>query len=180
MARIDITMGDISRQEVDILVSSASPDLDGTAGVERALQLRGGASILDEYKAMRRSRLADGRPPSGLTVTSAGRLRAKWVIHVTAPEADGYDVAERLLRCYRDALRCAEVLQARSVALPAVGAGGAGIPVETVASSAIKAARERAFPFRVAFVLFNHETFRAFIDAFTGTVGTNECTSLKG
>ena len=97
--------------------------------------------------------------------TTAGRLRARWVIHTVGPVyAKSEDRSDLLASCYRESLRVADQLGARSVAFPAISAGVYGWPLEDAARIAVATVRDAATNVsEVKFVLRGQlalETFR--------------------
>lgn len=90
--------------------------------------------------------LADcvARYPDGLRTgeagwTTAGELPASYVIHVVGPNHNAGQRDPALLEsCYRNALRIADELRVRTLALPAVSAGIYGWPARSAAEIAIR------------------------------------------
>ena len=74
--------------------------------------------------------------------TTAGRLPARYVIHVVGPN---YRIGERdralLVSCYANALRVADELQIRSIAFPLVSAGIFGWPKHDAVRAAVDTIR---------------------------------------
>jgi len=97
--------------------------------------------------------------------TTAGNLDARWVIHTVGPVyRASEDRSATLASCYRESLRVADELGARSVAFPAVSAGVYGWPMDDAARVAIRAVRSAA-PTSVelvTFVLFSEDAMAAF------------------
>ena len=96
-----------------------------------------------------------------------GTLSAQWVIHVVGPVyAENADRSDLLSSCYREALRCADEIGARTVAFPAVSAGVYGWPLDDAARIAVTTVCST--PTRVEearFVLFNQQAYDAFAAA---------------
>jgi O-acetyl-ADP-ribose deacetylase len=166
--RITVKRGDISEQQVDAVVNAANTSLLGGGGVDGAIHRRGGRSILAECQELRRNSLPGGLPTGQAVATAAGDLPARWVIHVVGPVYSSREDRSALLAsCYREALRVADSLPARSVAFPAVSAGIYGWPVDDAARIAVETVR--CTPSRVLearFVLFTDEAY----DAFRGAI----------
>jgi O-acetyl-ADP-ribose deacetylase len=139
---IVLVRGDITGQDVDVVVNAANPSLLGGGGVDGAIHRRGGPSILAECRSLRAERYRDGLPAGQAVATTAGRLPARWVVHTVGPV---YSLREDrsgvLASCYTESLRVAESLGARSVAFPAVSAGAYGWPAQDAARIAVEAVR---------------------------------------
>ncbi|AUY54372.1 O-acetyl-ADP-ribose deacetylase [Streptomyces sp. CB01881] len=170
MTRITLIEGDITEQQVDAVVNAANSSLLGGGGVDGAIHRRGGPQILEECRRLRASHWGRGLPTGQAVATTAGRLPARWVVHTVGPVylEEEYDVrAEQLASCYRESLRVAAELGARTVAFPAVSAGVFGWPLEdaarialgTVAAEVPGVARELE---EVRFVLFGVEAYGMF------------------
>jgi len=163
--------GDITEQAVDAVVNAANSSLLGGGGVDGAIHARGGPEILAACRELRSSSLPDGLPAGRAVATTAGRLPARWVIHTVGPvHSRSEDRSDVLASAYRESLRVAEELGARSVAFPAVSAGAYGWPVDDAARIAVETVRAHD-PVSVAevrFVLFGRATYGAFAAALAG------------
>jgi O-acetyl-ADP-ribose deacetylase (regulator of RNase III) len=163
--------GDITEADVDVIVNAANPGLLGGGGVDGAIHAAGGPAILDECRAVK-ARLPEGRLPRGQAVaTTAGRLPARWVVHTAGPIwSASQDRSEVLRSCYRESLRVADELGARSVAFPAISAGIYGWPMEDAARQAVAGVRSLSPDHvrEVRFVLFDDAALAAFEAALSG------------
>jgi O-acetyl-ADP-ribose deacetylase (regulator of RNase III) len=164
VTRIELVQGDITTQEVDAVVNAANSSLLGGGGVDGAIHRAGGPAILAECKELRATRYPDGLPTGQAVATTAGNLPARWVIHTVGPVyAKKEDRSHLLASAYRESLRVADELGARSVAFPAVSAGIYGWPLADAARIAVTTVREADTQVEVArFVLFSAEILRAF------------------
>lgn len=154
--------GDITEQDVDAVVNAANSGLLGGGGVDGAILRAGGQRQLDARRELR-DRI--GSLPTGEAVaTEAGDMQARWVIHVVGPVwRPNEDRAHLLASCYREALRIADELGARTIAFPAVSAGIYGWPLASAADIAVQTVRSVETSIeQVRFVLFNDETYREF------------------
>ena len=162
---IEVVEGDITRQDVDAVVNAANNRMRGGGGVDGAIHRAGGPEILAECRAVK-ERLPDGRLPRGHAVaTTAGRLPARWVVHTAGPIwSASEDRSEVLRSCYRESLRVADGLGARTVAFPAISAGVYGWPVDDAARQAVAGVREVSpeHVVQVQFVLFDDRALEAF------------------
>lgn len=157
---IEVVRGDIAQVEADAVVNAANDRLWMGAGVAGALKRAGGDEI--ESEAMAKGPIAVG----DAVATSAGRLRARWVIHAAAMGQDLRTDADKIRRATASALRVADDVGARSIAFPALGTGVGGFPVDECAELMIAAVRAHLAAGsrveRVLFVLRGDDAYRAF------------------
>jgi O-acetyl-ADP-ribose deacetylase len=167
MPRIQLVDGDITEQHADAIVNAANATLLGGGGVDGAIHRRGGETILDACRELRRERYPDGLPVGEAVATTAGDLPARWVIHTVGPiYRRERDPASRLARCHLACLRVADELGAATVAFPAISTGAYGYPVREAAAVAIDAVRDAETKVdEVRFVLLGREAYRAFDEA---------------
>ncbi|AJE43216.1 MULTISPECIES: O-acetyl-ADP-ribose deacetylase [Streptomyces] len=164
MTTIVLVQGDITRQSADAIVNAANSSLLGGGGVDGAIHRHGGPAILDECRRLRASHYGKGLPTGRAVATTAGELDARWVIHTVGPvhRASGGDPS-LLTSCYREALRVADELGARTVAFPAISTGAYGWPLEDAARIAVEAVRAMDTAVEeVRFVLFDDRAYEAF------------------
>ncbi|WP_446039654.1 O-acetyl-ADP-ribose deacetylase [Streptomyces sp. SID1121] len=165
MAHLTLVQGDITRQSVDAIVNAANSSLLGGGGVDGAIHRRGGPEILAECRKLRAGHYGGGLPTGQAVATTAGLLDARWVIHTVGPVwARKEDRSDLLASCYRESLRVAAELGARTVAFPAVSTGVYGWPMDDGARIAVRTAREAAVApvEEVRFVLFDAAAYGAF------------------
>ena len=169
--RLWAVRGDITEADVDVIVNAANPGLLGGGGVDGAIHRAGGPAILEECRAVKAG-LPEGRLPRGQAVaTAAGRLPARWVVHTAGPIwSASQDRSEVLRSCYRESLRVADELGARSVAFPAISAGIYGWPMDDAARQAVAGVRSLSPDHvrEVRFVLFDDAALAAFEAALSG------------
>lgn len=161
--RLTVVEGDITQQDVDAIVNAANGRMRGGGGVDGAIHAAGGPEVLEDCKKKvpDGSRLATG----DAVATTAGRLSARWVIHVVGP-VYGSGTREQLVSCYARALEVADELGARTVAFPLVSAGVYGWPLEDairVAVDTIRATSTRVEEARL--VAFGRSTYDAMMGA---------------
>ena len=164
MVQITFVEGDITEQHVDAIVNAANSSLLGGGGVDGAIHRKGGPEILEQCRALRDGRYADGLPPGQAVATTAGRLNARWVIHTVGPVySTADDRSATLASCYRSALQVADQLGARTLAFPAISAGIYRWPIDDAARIAVGTVRSTDTKVEeVRFVLFGPEAYRAF------------------
>ena len=170
--KITFELGDITEQGVDAIVNAANHTLMGGGGVDGAIHRRGGPEILAECRKLRESRYPDGLPTGQAVATTAGRLKARWVIHTVGPTyAVSKDKSQLLADCFRNSLRIADELGAATVAFPAISTGVYRWPVDNAARIALDTVRVSDTRVdEVRFVLFDQSTY----DVFTAQASKSE------
>jgi putative ATPase len=125
---------DLTREEVDAIVNAANEWLAHGGGLAAAIVRAGGEEIQDESA---RWVAAHGPLAPGVAaVTGAGRLPARFVIHVAGPRYRTGQDNEGLLRLAVHATLDAAVARGcRTVALPAISAGIFGYPLAEAAAA---------------------------------------------
>ncbi|MET7944213.1 O-acetyl-ADP-ribose deacetylase [Streptomyces sp. NPDC005302] len=164
MTTITLVLGDITRQSADAVVNAANSSLLGGGGVDGAIHRRGGPAILADCRRLRAGHYGKGLATGRAVATTAGELDARWVIHTVGPRyARDEDRSELLASCYRESLRVADELGARTVAFPAVSAGIYGWPMDDAARIAVETVRAAETGVEeVRFVLFDEAAYGAF------------------
>ncbi|MCR1783869.1 O-acetyl-ADP-ribose deacetylase [Nocardioides carbamazepini] len=138
MMEIELVQGDITVQEVDAVVNAANRAMRGGAGVDGAIHRAGGPEVLEDC----RRRFPHGLATGDAGWTTAGRLPARWVIHVVGPNRHAGETDRSLLTsCYRRALEVADELGARSIAFPLISAGAYGWPQDDAVDAALETLR---------------------------------------
>ncbi|MEU3840538.1 O-acetyl-ADP-ribose deacetylase [Streptomyces sp. NPDC028635] len=165
MTTITLVRGDITRQSADALVNAANSSLLGGGGVDGAIHRRGGPAILEDCRKLRASRYGKGLPTGRAVATTAGELDARWVIHTVGPvHSASEDRSGLLASCYRESLRVADELGARTVAFPAISTGVYRWPMDDAARIAVETVRTTPTAVEeVRFVLFDDRAYDAFV-----------------
>ncbi len=164
MTGIRLVQGDITRESADAIVNAANSSLLGGGGVDGAIHRRGGPAILEECRRLRASRYGKGLPTGQAVATTVGELDARWVIHTVGPVwSASEDRSELLASCYRESLRVADELGAKTVAFPAISTGVYRYPMEDAARIAVETVRGTETSVEeVRFVLFDERAYQAF------------------
>jgi O-acetyl-ADP-ribose deacetylase len=142
--RVRALVGDITLEEVDAVVNAANSSLMGGGGVDGAIHRRGGPSILEECRAIRRARYPEGLPTGEAVITTAGLLPARHVIHTVGPVRgrEAGREAALLAACYRNSLALAASRGLKSVAFPSISTGAYGYPTDEAAAVSSEAVEE--------------------------------------
>jgi O-acetyl-ADP-ribose deacetylase (regulator of RNase III) len=164
MTTITLVRGDITEQSVDAIVNAANSSLLGGGGVDGAIHRRGGPAILADCRKLRAGHYGKGLPTGQAVATTAGELDARWVIHTVGPvHSQSLDRSALLASCYRESLRVADELGARTIAFPAISAGIYGWPMNDAARIAMETVRATETKVEeVRFVLFDERAYETF------------------
>jgi O-acetyl-ADP-ribose deacetylase (regulator of RNase III) len=152
--QIEVVTGDITRQDVDAVVTAANSALRGGGGVDGAVHRAAGPALVRASLALAPC------PPGSAVVTPAFALApVRWVVHAVGPVYRGPSDAALLASAYTASLaRCDEV-GARSVAFPAISTGVYGYPREDAARVSVAALRSAATQVeRCLLVAFDDDT----------------------
>lgn len=167
---IIIKTGDITKEEVCAIVNAANASLLGGGGVDGAIHRAGGADILRECRIIRDERYPDGLPTGEAVVTSAGHMRARYVIHTVGPiYSQCGETCEMLLYAsYTNSMKEAVKLGCTSIAFPAISTGIYGYPPDKAASIAYRAVTsflKENNTLQVRFIFHKDQSKQTFINA---------------
>ncbi|MDX1426522.1 MAG: macro domain-containing protein [Salegentibacter mishustinae] len=123
---IEVSKGDIANQpDFEAVVNAANAQLTTGGGVAGAIHSAAGPGLYKECKP-----LAPISPGEAI-ITGAHKLPNKYVIHCLGPVYSRDNPADKLLgNCYKNALKCSEDKQVKSVAFPAISTGVFGYPIK--------------------------------------------------
>ncbi len=168
-AKLSIIKGDITRQATDAIVNAANSSLMGGGGVDGAIHRAGGPAILEACKQIVSRQ---GRLPTGQAViTTAGNMKAKYVVHTVGPIWHGGNQKEieLLASAYRESLNLAAENNLTGISFPSISTGAYGYPIDEASRIAIKTVAsflsETTSIKEVVFVLFDSRTFEAYASA---------------
>jgi O-acetyl-ADP-ribose deacetylase (regulator of RNase III) len=164
--RLEAVLGDITTEDVDVIVNAANPALAGGGGVDGAIHRAAGARELHAACAP----LAPC-PVGDARLTPGFRLQARHIVHAVGPvwRGGGHGEAELLASCYRRALALAEVVGARSIAFPAISTGVYGYPPRAAAEVAVGTLRSTPTSLELArLVAYDEATHRIYLELLSG------------
>ncbi len=166
---IEVLESDITEQAVDAIVNAANNDLVLGSGVAGAIARKGGPSIQEECDQHGPIQVGEA------AITGAGELPARYVIHAASMRLGGKATAESIRRSIAHSLLLAKTHGLESIALPAVGMGVAGFPLDEGARlmmETVKAHLDGDSNLRlVRFCLFGREATEAFERALQEVFG---------
>jgi O-acetyl-ADP-ribose deacetylase len=167
--RVRLIVGDIAKQNVDVIVNAANWTLLGGGGVDGAIHRAGGTAILEECREIRKNQFPQGLPTGEAVITTAGSLPARFVIHTVGPIYGRHDgrEAELLAACYKNSLRLAVENSMHSIAFPAISTGAFGYPPAKAAAVASQSIVEflatDEFIKEVRLVFFSQSDLKTFL-----------------
>lgn len=158
---LELIQGDITKQETDAIVNAANSGLRGGGGVDGAIHRAGGPEIMAECRKL------GGCPTGSACATTAGRLKARYVIHAVGPIWRGGSSGEpaQLEGAYKRSLEIADEKELASISFPSISTGAYRYPLDEAArialSTVINHLKGETSVKKAVFVLFNQETFDA-------------------
>jgi O-acetyl-ADP-ribose deacetylase (regulator of RNase III) len=169
--RIKIVEGVITKQEVDAIVNAANTSLLGGGGVDGAIHRAAGPELLEE------TRKIGGCPTGEARVSKGYRLPAKWVIHTVGPVWSGGNKNEEglLANCYRNSLKAATEIGAKSIAFPSISTGVYRFPLDRATEIALTETKNFLSADntiqQVVFICFGEKALKTYQKAFERIFG---------
>src|SRR5579859_6040370 len=135
MTEIEVVLGDITKENVDAIVTAANESLLGGGGVDGAIHRAAGPQLSRAGAAIGPCDPGDAKATPAFDLDPPVRH----IIHTVGPvwEGGSFGEAAVLASCYRRSLEIADELRARSVAFPAIATGVYGFPPEAAARIAV-------------------------------------------
>lgn len=163
---IELWQGDITRLEVEAIVTAANSGLRGGGGVDGAVHRAAGPKLLEACRQI------GGCATGAAVMTPAFELEkrgVRHVIHAVGPiwHGGGRGEEELLRGAYRSSLELAERADCRAIGFPSISTGVYGFPVERAAPLALETCRTflEGGPQklrRIVFALFDQGTLQAY------------------
>ena len=163
LERIKVVQGDITKQEVEVIVNAANNSLLGGGGVDGAINQAAGPELLEECRKLK------GCPTGEAKITRGYRLPAKWVIHTVGPiwRGGNYKEDEYLAKCYQSCFTLVEKQRLKTVAFPSISTGAYRFPLERATKIAvtenINFLKRNNFVKKIIFVCFNNRLYVFYI-----------------
>ncbi len=129
---VRLIMGDLTNLNVEAIVFYAQSNLELGSGFGNAISMRGGPSIKKELATF------DPINVTETVVSSAGELKADYIIHANGPKFQEQDSELKLHSTIKSSLKRADEKGIKRVAFPPMGTGFYGIPLPTCAKIMIE------------------------------------------
>jgi O-acetyl-ADP-ribose deacetylase (regulator of RNase III) len=157
---IELVQGDITELNTDAIVNAANSKLQHGGGVAWAIVNKGG------YIIQRESDKLKFCPVGNAVITTAGTLKAKYVIHAVGPRMGEGDEDAKLKNATLSALKLADKHKLKSIAFPAISTGIYKFPVERCAdimlNTTIEYCKEQTGLQKIIFCLYDDNTLKIF------------------
>lgn len=163
---LELVHGDITTLDRDVIVNAANASLTGGGGVDGAIHRAAGPELLAACRD-------HGRASTGQAVRTPGfRLVARYVVHAVGPVWEGGHASERtaLQTVYRESLRRASEVEAKTIAFPCISTGAYRFPFDAAMAIAISTVDEHLDAMgldRVTFCCFAEADLRRYRAALT-------------
>lgn len=156
---INIKQGDITKEDVDVIVNAANTGLRGGGGVDGAIHRAAGPSVINECRKI------GGCKTGNAVITNAGKLKAKKIIHTVGPiwQGGGNNEPELLRSCYKNSLDLAKRHSLKSIAFPAISTGVYRYPIEEATRIALEVGKTFENDFgEIRYICFSQSDFEAY------------------
>jgi O-acetyl-ADP-ribose deacetylase (regulator of RNase III) len=168
--RIDNTIirlekDDITEMNTDAIVNAANKYLKHGGGVAGAIVRKGGYIIQEESDKIAPTEVGEA------VITTAGKLKTKYVIHAVGPMMGEGDEDNKLRNATLNSLKLADKHNLKSIAFPAISTGIFGYPKDRCAKimleTVIDYVKGKTGLQTIAFVLFDDSTYNIFEKEFS-------------
>lgn len=124
---VRLIRGDITDLEVEAFVFDITADLKLGSGYGGAIAQRGGPAVQKELDA------AGHLPVGEALITTAGNMKASFIVHVNGPKFHEPETEGKLRRAVSNALALAKEKGIREIAFPPIGTGLYQVPLDLCA-----------------------------------------------
>ncbi|MDH5717657.1 MAG: macro domain-containing protein [Spirochaetia bacterium] len=163
MGEYKIIKGDVTEQNTEAIVNAANTHLVLGAGVAGAIRKKGGHKIQKECDTLSPVKLGD------VALTSAGEMSNKYILHAATMHPGGKSSVSIIERAVKNVFNACRENNIKSVSLPAIGCGIAGVSIEDGAKAIMKVIKEEIaesnIPEEFRLVLFSNHDYQIFLEA---------------
>ena len=158
---VEVIEADITDMQTDAIVNAANAQLVLGGGVAGAIRKKGGPKIQQECDKI------GGTFVGGAAITTAGNLKAKYVIHAVGPHKGEGSEDEKLKNATLNSLKLADENNLESISFPAISTGIFGFPIKRCAEIMLKTTadylKSKTSIEKVIFCLFSKDDYEVFI-----------------
>jgi O-acetyl-ADP-ribose deacetylase (regulator of RNase III) len=126
--KIVLQQGDLIEMDVDAIVNAANNDLQLGGGLAGVIRRKCGEAVQRECNEI------GTIPVGGAAITTAGKIKARFIIHAASMQLGGHTTTRALRASTAHSLRIAAEKGLRTVAFPAIGTGIGGFPLSECAA----------------------------------------------
>jgi O-acetyl-ADP-ribose deacetylase (regulator of RNase III) len=157
---LELVRGDITEMQTEAIVNASNAQLVLGGGVAGAIRRKGGPQIQKECSRIGPTFVG------GAVLTTAGSLKARYVIHAVGPRMGEGDENGKLKNATLNSLKLADEKSIKSVSFPAISTGVFGFPIrrcaEIMLETSIKYLKGQTGIERVVFCLFTEADYEVF------------------
>ncbi len=159
---ISVLCSDIAESGFEAIVNPANNEFFMGGGLAKTIKNKGGKAIEEEARSKGPVLVGEA------IATTAGSLKAKYVIHAATMKMDFKTDAEIIRKATFNALLCAQENKISSLAIPALGCGTGGFGCEPaskiMAQEVFRYSRQVKKPSleKIAFVLYSDRDYKIF------------------
>lgn len=161
---IKVVEDDITKLDAEAIVNPANSKLTMGGGLAGIIRKKGGEAIQKEAKVKAPVKVGEA------TVTTAGNLPSRYVIHAPTMENPAQKVSAKNARlAMKGILKTAEQNNIKEVAVPGLGTGVGGVPYEEAAKVMVDEAKkfEGKNLKKIIFVGYEESLYEAFRSALS-------------
>ncbi|MDO5017790.1 MAG: O-acetyl-ADP-ribose deacetylase [Lagierella massiliensis] len=160
-----LSLGDITKVDVDAIVNAANKTLLGGGGVDGAIHKAAGVKLLEECRKL------NGCNTGQAKITKGYNLPSEYVIHTVGPiYKEDKNPEENLSNCYENALKLAVKNDIKSIAFPGISTGVYGYPKREAAKVSLKAVlnfiKDYKSEIKIIFISYNEDSFNIYKEIF--------------
>lgn len=158
--KIVLQQGDLTEMDADAIVNAANNDLKLGGGLAGVIRRKAGDGVQRECNEI------GTIPLGGAAITSAGKLKARHIIHAASMQLGGFTTGHALRGSTAHSLRIAAENGLCTIAFPAIGTGVGGFPLSECAAimlhEVVEHLKRPTSLEKVYFVLFDKPALSAF------------------
>jgi O-acetyl-ADP-ribose deacetylase len=157
---LELLDGDITEMDTDAIVNAANAQLIHGGGVAGVISRKGGPTIQQECDKIGPTFVG------GAVITTAGKLKAKYVIHAVGPRMGEGNEDNKLKNAALNSLKLADKYNLKSISFPAISAGIFGFPIDRCAGIMLRTTidylKAKTGLKKVVFCLFGGDSYTVF------------------